>query len=79
MIELSDCLCNILYSLDKNIPILSKELRDEKLDEFNKALCTSKEQMRELSEKYYAWAAEYLQRQIEMSEIIDYDFRECKQ
>ena len=65
LIALSNALKDCYEFVENNIQALNEEWRDAKFDEFENSFRSRKDQIMELSEKYYTWATQYLQQRIE--------------
>ncbi|MBO4698319.1 hypothetical protein J5690_01745 [bacterium] len=65
LISLSTALKDCYEFVENNIKALNEEWRDAKFDEFEDSFRSRKDQIMELSEKYYNWATQYLQQRIE--------------
>jgi len=65
LISLSTALKDCYGFVEDSIKSLNEEWRDAKFDEFEDSFRSRKDQIMELSEKYYNWATQYLQQRIE--------------
>lgn len=68
LIQLSKNLLELYDKLCYGLKNLNEDWKDDKFDEFNTEFKSSKEQIREISEKYQEWANNYLPPRIEKTQ-----------
>ncbi|MDR2824651.1 MAG: hypothetical protein LBB41_05570 [Prevotellaceae bacterium] len=67
LIQLSKNLLETYDTLCYGLKNLNEDWKDDKFDEFNTEFNSSKEQIREIGEKYQDWATTYLPPRIELT------------
>ena len=69
---LSKALMETYDSLCSGLKNLSEDWQDDMFEEFNNEFKDSKEEIREIAEKYETWATTYLQQRIEATKEVEY-------
>ncbi len=66
LIALSKSLNDCYEFVESSIKTLNEDWKDKKFEEFETSFRSRKEQIMELSQKYYDWATRYLQPRIDV-------------